>query len=79
MPGMHKATLKGSETLRRLLAFLQARGEVGATSIELTQALDLVAVATWVSQLRHNGVNVDCQYERTTETGRRVHRYRVVA
>ena len=74
---MNAAKLERSPKMQAMLAFLRDRGAHGATSIELAQRFNLVAVATEVSALRHNGIAVDCEYEGETETGRRVYRYRV--
>ena len=74
---MNHAKLATSGKMQAMLAFLRERGTAGATSMEIAQRFHLVAVATEVSALRHNGIAVSCEFERVTETGRRVYRYRV--
>ena len=76
---MHAGKIATSETLQRLRDFLIMRGDKGATSYELTVALELVAVATWVSALRHNGHVIECKCEGKSASGARVYRYRLVA
>lgn len=76
---MHAGRIATNQTLQRLLSYLQHSGMMGATSVELMQELNLVAPATWVSMLRKNGIEVNCKYEGTTASKRKVFRYRLGA
>ena len=81
---MHFARLDRSDTLRRILLLLQTRGEAGVTTAEISQAFreagsGLESVSTWISALRHNGVNVECEYVGMTETRRKIYKYRLVS
>ena len=76
---MNAAKLERSERMQAILAFMRERGTAGATSLEIAVRFNVLNVGTEMSALRHNGVNVDCEFERETETGRRVYRYHVVA
>ena len=59
----------------RFLDFLRQRGSVGATTREISIAIDDYAPGTTASELRHMGYTVECQSERTTIKGRKVFRY----
>lgn len=56
--GFHVIKLEGSKKLQRLHSvLLEAKGGK-LTSLELTVATKLVAISTWISHLRHNGIQV---------------------
>jgi hypothetical protein len=69
---MHAAKLSKSLRLQFVLEYLKSRPN-GATSMEIIYACRVVAPATVVSELRHQGYDIDCQREGD------VWRYRVVA
>ena len=71
----HHGNLATSDRLQNLLAFLKERGPVGATTWELRDYCDSTRPSSDVSELRHNGLAIHCQFERTTENGCRVNRY----
>ena len=75
---MHAARLSQSPRLQRMLAFLRDRPLSGCTGREFVLACEVLNPATYVSELRKNGFNIECSYERTTEGGRSVHRYRLI-
>ena len=58
----HAARLGTSKRLQRLVAFLRERGERGATTWEIMQACKLLNVSTYVSEVRHNGLDVTCDH-----------------
>ena len=73
--GFHVISLAGSQKLQRLHQVLKdasARGEK-LTSLELTVATRLVAISTWISHLRHNGIAV--QRETIQLNGETIWRY----
>ncbi len=75
---IHFAKLDASPRLQRMLAFLRERGPSGATGREIAVECETLNPATQASELRRNGFNIECSYERTTEGGRSVHRYRLI-
>ena len=76
---IHAAPLD-SPRLYAVLALLRERGKRGATTLELHQVTNDMAPATTVSELRANGVTVDCRYEgKHAETGRKIYRYTLVS
>lgn len=79
MGTFHAARVSESPQLQSLLATLQSRGDRGATSLELQDECRIVAVGTRVSELRHNGYVVVCKYERKSEAGAKIYRYRLLA
>ena len=72
---MNYTKLASSERMQLLLSYLERMGKQGATSYQLTVALECVAPATWVSMLRHNGHDVTCLHEKTDEDGTKTYRY----
>lgn len=76
---MHAATLANSLRLQKVLEFLRERGQIGCTPAEIIRACPTTRPSSDVSELRHNGILIDCTYERETATGARVYRYRLVA
>lgn len=78
MSTFHAARVSGSPQLQSLLGALRRHGIHGATSIELQDECRIVAVGTRVSELRHNGYDVQCKYERKTDSGAKIYRYTLV-
>ena len=75
MGHIHAANIETSERLQKLLYLLKTKAFAGATSLEITQALGILNPGTEVSALRHNGYDVECKYDRTTDAGAKVYRY----
>lgn len=46
-----------------------------ATSAQIQDECQVVAPATWISALRHNGIPVTCTYKGRTESGAKVYEY----
>ena len=74
---MHARNVSTSGKLQRVLTFLMDRGRQGATSWEIMDFCKTVAPATVVSELRHAGHEITCEYERKTEKGSKQYRYRL--
>jgi helix-turn-helix protein len=72
---MHAARVEKSPRLQRVVAALRAAGPGGITSRDLARQADVVAPATYVSELRRNGFTFSVTRERVTSTGARVFRY----
>ena len=72
---IHFARIDHSPRLQRMLAFLRERGREGATGLEIARGCDVLNPATYCSELRSNGIAVECRYERATDSGQRVFRY----
>lgn len=72
---MHAARLSNSPRLQRTLDVLRAHPD-GCTTLELVLHTGSCAAHSDVAELRANGVNVACAYDRTAN-GRRVYRYRI--
>ena len=70
---MHPARLASSERLQRVLGVLKACGDQGVTSWSLMQMARVVAPATAISELRHQGYEVRC--EQVMRDGKRVWKY----
>lgn len=70
---MHAASAEKSERLKRVLSALEAAGERGCTSLELSISARTVAPGTCVSELRAQGIGVRC--EQAVVEGKRVWRY----
>lgn len=72
----------GSLDSPRIQAFVQALREAGAagmTTKELIGKTGRCAINSIASEARACGLTIDCKYERTTQGGDRVYRYRLVA
>jgi hypothetical protein len=69
---VNAASLETSARLQAVLDFLANRPD-GATSMEIIKACNVVAPATVVSEIRHQGHRIDCKRE-----GRHW-RYKVIA
>jgi hypothetical protein len=78
---MNFAKFENSIRLQRALSVLQ-KSPGGLTSREWIRQADIVGVSAIASELREylrpKGWNVKCEYERTTQNGCRVNRYRLV-
>ena len=74
-PGFHVAPLANSPAQMRVYAFLHDRGRYGATTAEINELAHVQNVATWMSALRHNGVDYVRVCEGENGYGARVHRY----
>ena len=72
---MNARSVVTSKPLARVLAFLQARGDTGATSRDIMEACGTVAPGTVCSELRKNGFLIRCEYEARLESGAKVFRY----
>jgi len=74
---MHSAKVESSDRLARTLHFIRGMRAFGATTKEIASWTGSVAVATDVSELRKepNGYDIECLYDHTTATGRKVFRY----
>ena len=72
---MHHANIQRSERLRRVLAALSSGQWI--TTMALGYAAKSTRPSSDVSELRHSGVEVDCEYVGPSETGARVHKYRL--
>ena len=76
---IHYAKIEESDRLRRVIRFLRKRPKKGATTREIVHSCDVMNVATCVSEINSQpgGERIVCTYERTTQDGRRVYRYRI--
>lgn len=71
---IHRAN-HNSPRLKPILDALIKAGPRGVTSLELSMIGKTVAVGTSVSELRHSGFDITCEYQGRTETGRKFYRY----
>lgn len=76
---MHQANVTKSHRLQLALKALRRAGARGLTTRELGNACHSEAPGTDASELRHNGFEIDCQYEGRTSQGRKVYRYRLLS
>jgi hypothetical protein len=65
-------------TIQHLVEVLRMAGNAGMTSWTLAGHLRTICVATIVSEARHCGYDIKCSYERESDSGRHVYRYRLV-
>ena len=74
----HHSTLD-SPRIKKLLAFLESRGDQGATTIEITSACQTTRASSDVAELRAciagTARTIDTIYEGENDNKRRVHRY----
>jgi hypothetical protein len=77
MGKLHAPAVADSPRLQRVLALLEGRGKIGATTREITHLAEAYPASTAVSELRNapNFIPVHCEFERTTDRKARVHRY----
>lgn len=78
MTGFHAPNIATSKMLQELRDFIGAFGDPGCTSMEIFNRFQVLNPAREVSALRKNGINVQCDYERTNENGKRIYRYRLI-
>ena len=71
---IHAANIKKSTRLQAILAALK---EGPKTTLELSRAAKDCATGTSVSELRHNGFKIRCDFRNRTETGRSIYLYRL--
>ncbi|MFQ5445178.1 MAG: hypothetical protein ACE5EK_11265 [Nitrospinales bacterium] len=69
----HFAKIESSERLRRLKRFIE--DHPGSTSAEIIAGARVVALSAAVSELRKNGVTVDCVHSGVTADGSAIMRY----
>lgn len=74
----HYAKLETSPRLQKLYGFLQERGTVGATSMEIVAHCAIVNPGCSVSELAKNGIIIECKPDGVTEGGQRKFRYTFV-
>ena len=78
MRTFHHADLN-SPRIKKLLAFLEARGEQGATTIEITSSCQTTRASSDVSELnaclRSTVSYVEAKYEGENDNKKRIHRY----
>ena len=74
-PGFHVSKLESSPAQQRVLAYLRDCGSRGATTLEINAECQVQNVATWVSALRHNDIDIVCRYQGQSEQGAKVYRY----
>ena len=75
---MNFSHIENSKPLQRMLAYLRQKGTAGATTLELVAECQIMNPATMASHLRFNGFQIDCSYERTSESGARIYKYRLI-
>jgi hypothetical protein len=67
-----------SPRLKKLLDFLRQRGTAGCTPFDIIANCGTTRPTSDISELRANGIAIDCEFERNTDTARKVFRYRLV-
>lgn len=72
---MHQGKLENSRRQKEALFLLKFAGKRGVTSLDIHHRTGSLAPGTLVSELRHNGHDIDCVYDFTNETGTKVYRY----
>ena len=75
-PGIHYARLESSKRLQRLKEFLSDGRP--HTTLEIISGAKVCAVNTAISELRRNGVLVDCRCQGRTEDGANAYAYQIV-
>lgn len=73
---MHNAKVETSSRLRKMLIMLE-RGRTYNT-FELQKATNDMSPATTISELRKNGYNIKCCYQRRTAAGRKIYNYELL-
>jgi len=71
----HAAALASSKKLQRVLAFLKLCGGAGATTMEINNAFNSTRGSSDISELRYNGIQIDCIPEGVNENGAQVNRF----
>jgi hypothetical protein len=78
-PGtIHFARLSHSPRLQRLLAYLQAYPG-GRTTRQIITGARVMAVNSAADELRAQGFDIPCTFERVTADGSKIYRYRLVS
>lgn len=72
---MHAGDPHTSKRLRETLGFLVARGDHGATTLEIHDHTGSMAPGTDVSALRQSGFQIACRCEGRNSNGNKVYRY----
>ncbi len=75
---IHYAHLKTSPRLQRVLAALMENRILGLTTREIIEAANVCAVNSAICELKRNGFQIDCRFERRTAGGESVFRYRLL-
>jgi hypothetical protein len=75
---IHAGHVRTSPRLRKVYEFLRARGGRGATTFEIIRACQVCAVNSIISELRHNGLGIDCKDEGLNDQRSHVFRYTLV-
>lgn len=70
---MNSARLESSQRLQAALDYL--RSHPGASTLQICQATNDMAVSTTISELRRNGYEIESRCDGETKSGRRVWRY----
>ncbi len=70
--------IKPGGRLDRVRQLLLRRGQAGATTLEIIKEAGVCAVSAIASELRANGIQVDCQPEGRDALGAAIYRYRLV-
>ena len=74
---IHAGNLATSKRLQRALAYLRAKGQRGTTGLAWCEFARIMNSGTTASELRANGITVTCEFERVTDDGAKVYRYRL--
>ena len=77
MKTFHHGNLE-SPRLAKLLEFLRQRGTTGCTPFDMIANCGTTRPTSDISELRANGIQIDTSFERNTDTGRKVFRYRIL-
>lgn len=72
---MHAAKIEKSSRLRRVVDYLRGRGRYGATTKDIIRDTGVCAVNSIVSEIRANGIFIDCKCQGVTNMGGRIYRY----
>lgn len=77
MSTFHHASID-SDRIQRIVEALRGAGNAGLTTIQLNDICGSTRASSDVSEARACGYPIECQYQGKSESGRRVHRYRLV-
>lgn len=81
---MHAASIHTSERLQSIIRLLTDRMDFGATTLEIVDELRTMNPGRDISEINkgfrddHDQRRIICEYQGTTESGRRVFRYRLI-
>lgn len=75
----HHANLRTSKRLQKLAAMIYSRTteKSGPTSLEIIQWTFCVNLTAAISELRMNGIHVECELAEMKDDGTRIYRYRI--